>query len=59
MTPIGWTLRRVSEARPLILDAAGLAFIAAGIFLLETARPGWWAVFAGVGLIAAALRAQT
>ncbi len=52
-------IRRMSQARPVLLDVAGLAVMAGGIFLLETSRPGWWAVFAGVGLIAGALRAQT
>ncbi len=52
-------LTRVSAARPVLLDVAGLTFVAAGVFLLETSRLGWWAVVAGIGFVLGTLRTQT
>ena len=59
MAALSRALRWVSKTRPVLLDVAGLAFIAYGIWLLETARPGIWSIAVGVGLILAGLRSQS
>ena len=63
MTNLARIFRRMSHrmkvAVPVLLDIAGLTLIAMGVFLLETGRPGWWSIVAGVGLILAAIRAQS
>ncbi len=46
-------------ARPVLLDVAGLAFVAYGVWLLEVSRPGIWSIIVGVGLILAGLRTQS
>ncbi len=47
------------RSRPVLLDVAGLAFIAYGVWLLEVSSPGIWAIVVGVGLILAGLRTQS
>ncbi len=54
------TLRKSAvRSRPVLLDVAGLVFIAYGVWLLEVSRPGVWAIIVGIGLILAGLRTQT
>jgi hypothetical protein len=59
MIALGRVLSWFSQTLPVLLDVTGLAFVAFGVYLLETSTPGIWAVVVGVGLILSALRAQT